>query len=105
MVCCPAGQRTAGVRFELTEGCPSTVFKTAPFDRSGTPPDGHRSPPNEPSNSLLLSQLGLILSGAPNCFSTSGTSPWKFSRIASAQRSVTAVPFSVCTCSVEPSRR
>ena len=82
-----------------------TVFKTAPFDRSGTPPDGHRSPPTGPSDSLLLSQLGSILSGAPNCLSTSGTSPWKFSRTASAQRSVTAVPFSVCTCSIEPFRR
>ena len=43
--------------------------------------------------------------GAPNCCSTSGTSPWKFSRIASAQRSVTAVPFSVWTNSVPPLAR
>ena len=28
----------AGVRFELTEPFGSAVFKTAPFDRSGTPP-------------------------------------------------------------------
>ena len=33
----------AGVRFELTEACTSTVFKTAPFDRSGTPPALHRT--------------------------------------------------------------
>src|SRR5690554_8130468 len=26
------------VRFELTEGCPSAVFKTAAFSRSATPP-------------------------------------------------------------------
>src|SRR6185436_8764381 len=31
---------TAGVGFEPTEPCGSTVFKTVPFDRSGTPPGG-----------------------------------------------------------------
>src|SRR6188472_438264 len=36
-------------------------------------------------------------SGAPSGRSTSGTSPWKFSRIARAIRSTTAVPFSVWT--------
>src|SRR4029079_7781408 len=36
-------------------------------------------------------------SGAPNGRSTSGTSPWKFSRIARAIRSTTAVPFNVWT--------
>ena len=40
-----------------------------------------------------------IFSGAPYGASASGTSPWKFSSTASTQRSVTAVPFSVCTCS------
>ena len=44
----PAGEGTrggtmgsptaAGVGFEPTEPCGSTAFKTAPFDRSGTPP-------------------------------------------------------------------
>ena len=29
-----------------THGRASTVFKTAPFDRSGTPPNGHPSPVN-----------------------------------------------------------
>ena len=43
--------------------------------------------------------------GAPNGRRTSGTSPWKFSRIASSARSVTAVPFSVCTKSVPCSPR
>jgi hypothetical protein len=33
-----AQHEAAGVRFELTEPCGSAVFKTAPFDRSGTPP-------------------------------------------------------------------
>jgi hypothetical protein len=33
------------VRFELTEPAGSTVFKTAPFDRSGTPPHGLVSQP------------------------------------------------------------
>lgn len=32
--------KAAGVRFELTEPEGSTVFKTAPLDRSGTPPRG-----------------------------------------------------------------
>ena len=31
-------ERAAGVRFELTSPCGLAVFKTAPFDRSGTPP-------------------------------------------------------------------
>ena len=44
-------------------------------------------------------------SGAPYGRSTSGTSPWKFSRIASAIRSTTAVPFSVCTGSAPRSPR
>jgi hypothetical protein len=30
----------AGVRFELTDPLGPAVFKTAPFDRSGTPPRG-----------------------------------------------------------------
>jgi hypothetical protein len=47
----------------------------------------------------------LTRAGAPNCCSTSGTSPWKFSSTARAQRSVTAVPFSVCTNSVPPFAR
>ncbi len=80
--------RTHGPREE------PTVFKTVPLDRSGTPPGNECS--YEP---------GSIRSGAPNGFSASGTSPWKFSRIASAQRSVTAVPFSVCTCSMPCSPR
>jgi hypothetical protein len=37
--------------------------------------------------------------GAPKSRSTSGTPPWKFSRIASAMRSTTAVPFRVWTIS------
>ncbi len=45
--------------------------------------------------------------GAPKRCSTSGTSPPKFSRIASAQRSVTAVPFNVCgvTSCFSPTRK
>ena len=43
-------------------------------------------------------------SGAPYGRSTSGTSPWKFSRIASAIRSTTAVPFRVCTGSARARR-
>ena len=34
------GYEAAGVGFEPTEPCGSAVFKTAPFDRSGTPPGG-----------------------------------------------------------------
>src|SRR4030088_2333202 len=38
--------KAAGVRFELTSPCGLAVFKTAPFDRSATPPlelcTGHR---------------------------------------------------------------
>ena len=30
--------KAAGVGFEPTEACASTVFKTVPFGRSGTPP-------------------------------------------------------------------
>ncbi len=44
-------------------------------------------------------------SGAPNSSSASGTSPWKFSRIASSARSVTIVPFSVCSGSIPLSPR
>ena len=44
-------------------------------------------------------------SGAPYGASTSGTSPPRFSRIASAIRSTTAVPFSVCTGSTPRSPR
>ena len=49
----------------------------------------------------------LTRAGAPKRCRTSGTSPPKFSRIASAQRSVTAVPFSVCgvTSCFSPSRK
>ena len=70
-----------------------TVFKTAPFDRSGTPPVP-RLPRHTPA------RYRATVSGAPNGFSASGTSPRKFSRIASTQRSVTAVPFNVWTTSV-----
>ena len=48
-----------------------------------------------------------IRPGAPYGSSTSGTSPWRFSRIASRARSVTTVPFSVCGVSspVSPRKR
>src|SRR5438445_1830077 len=54
-------------------------------------------PGREPRSDQLSAYQRRTRSGAPNGRSTSGTSPWKFSRIASTARSVTAVPFSVCT--------
>ena len=74
-----------GIRTHGALARPS-VFKTDPFDRSGTPParivtDGYETRTS---------------AGAPYRVSTSGTPPWKFSRIARSARSVTIVPFSVC---------
>ena len=56
---------------------------------------------------VVTAETGLALtrSGAPYSRSASGTSPWKFSRIASSARSVTIVPFSVCTGCGPPSPR
>ena len=51
-----------------------------------------RVPPPALGRALQRSTRG----GAPNACSTSGTSPRKFSSSASRQRSVTAVPLSVC---------
>jgi hypothetical protein len=67
---------------------PSTVFKTAPFGRSGTPPNDDRS--------QVTKRHLLTRAGAPKRCNASGTSPWKFSSNASSHRSVAAVPFNVC---------
>ena len=66
----------------------STVFKTAPFGRSGTPPRDDRSP--------VTTCYLVTRAGAPKRCNASGTSPWKFSSSASSHRSVAAVPFNVC---------
>ena len=75
------------------------VFKTAPFNRSGTPPERDSS-----------YALAAIRRGAPYSKSGSGTAKevslsWKFSMIARSQRAVTAVPFSVWTGSGPRSAR
>ena len=82
-----ASESAAGVGFEPTDELPRQRFSrphrsAAPAPRRGT----KRSPVTRYSTR----------GGAPNRCSASGTSPWKFSSSASTQRSVAAVPFSVC---------
>src|SRR6266576_3427871 len=84
---------TAGVGFEPT----GALSSTSGFQDRPIRPLWH--PAGQPS-----------VGGAPNSTSDGGTvtdpsSFWKFSTTASAQRSVTAVPFSVCTYSVPPFAR
>src|SRR5439155_13169512 len=63
------GCEAAGVRFELTDPCGSAVFKTAPFDRSGTPPRRSMVRGGAAGSGfarLALVELGLSLLGEPS---------------------------------------
>ena len=75
---------SAGVGFEPTEPCGSTVFKTAPFDRSGTPPG---------RVSLRGARAGLGARCGPSAGASrmraAGASPW---RAPSGGRDVTSRP-------------
>ena len=80
-----------GIRTHGTLSRP-TVFKTAPFGRSGTPPRA----------SLVPRRRARCGPGRRTDEPRAPTAPpssWKFSRIASIAASVTAVPFSVCSVS------
>src|SRR5690606_20758392 len=49
LLCCPDVLLAEGVRFELTDGCPSAVFKTAALNHSATLPKKVKVKP-EPGN-------------------------------------------------------
>jgi hypothetical protein len=67
--------------------------------------DGRAGNPHVLRSAPQAAHQRRTVAGAPYSRSGSGTSPWKFSRIASAHRPVAAVPFSVCGVSSAFPRR
>src|SRR6266498_2442165 len=67
-------------------------------DNLATVGDSRERFPAVTTGQLMATTLGFFVTrgGAPKRCRASGTSPWKFSSSASTQRSVAAVPFSVC---------